>query len=171
MIEKQFGYDYGPALRRGDKTACIVNLQAEIDRQGGVPYGWMRVYEVLLFAFYNPRTGQCFPSHKAIAAKARCGVRTVQRALKWAQENNLIQWSHGIVRDGWRVLRTSNRYAFSRFLTVRRIVSPIAASDGQNRRGLPTSYLSPPTNRSFAEIAAEARSFSLPPAPCTLQKA
>jgi hypothetical protein len=84
MIEKQFGTEYGPALQRGDKTACIVNLQAEIDRLGGVPYGWMRIYEVLLFAFYNPRTGQCFPSHKAIATKARCGVRTVRRMGKAA---------------------------------------------------------------------------------------
>ena len=50
MIEKQFGTEYGPALQRGDKTACIVSLQAEIDRLGGVPYGWMRIYEVLLFA-------------------------------------------------------------------------------------------------------------------------
>jgi hypothetical protein len=50
MIEKQFGTDYGPALQRGDKTACIVNLQAEIDRLGGVPYGWMKIYETLLFA-------------------------------------------------------------------------------------------------------------------------
>ena len=36
MIEKQFGTEYGPALQRGDKTACIVSLQAEIDRLGGV---------------------------------------------------------------------------------------------------------------------------------------
>jgi len=103
MIEKQFGAEYGPALQRGDKTACIVSLQAEIDRLGGVPYGWVRIFEVLLFAFYNPRTGQCFPSHKAIAIKAGCGVSTVQRALKWAREHNLIQWAHGLVRDGWRV--------------------------------------------------------------------
>jgi len=95
---EQFGTEYGPALQRGDKTACIVSLQAEIDRLGGVPYGWMRIYEILLFAFYNPRTGQCFPSHKAIAIKARCGVRTVQRALKWARDNNLIQWAHGLAR-------------------------------------------------------------------------
>jgi hypothetical protein len=39
MIEKQFGTEYGPALQRGDKTACIVSLQAEIDRLDGVPYG------------------------------------------------------------------------------------------------------------------------------------
>jgi hypothetical protein len=151
-----------PALQHGDKTACIASLQAEIDRLGGVPYGWMRIYEVLLFGFYNPRTGQCFPSHKAIAIKARCGVRTVQRALKWAREHDLVQWAHGLVRDGWRVLRTSNRYAFAAFLTMRRVIASIAISDGQRRRGVPTSYLS---KRSFADIAAEARSFRFPPAP------
>jgi hypothetical protein len=166
MIEKQFGTDYGPALQRGDKTACIVSLQAEIDRLGGVPYGWMRIYEVLLFAFYNPRTGQCFPSHKAIAIKARCGVRTVQRALTWARENSLIQWAHGLARDGWRVVRTSNRYAFAAFLTMRRILISIAASNGQRRRGVPTSYTS---NRSLAEITAELKSFSFPPAPSSLR--
>lgn len=164
MIEKQFGTDYGPALQRGDKTACIVSLHAEIDRLGGVPYGWIRIYEVLLFAFYNPRTGQCFPSHKAIAAKARCGVRTVQRALKWARDNSLIQWAHGLVRDGWRVVRTSNRYAFATFLTIRRILISITASNGQRRRGVPTSYTS---RRSLAEITAELKSFSFPSAPCS----
>jgi hypothetical protein len=113
MIEKQFGTVYGPDLQRGEKTACIVSLQAEIDRLGGVPYGWIRIYEALLFGVYNPRKGECFPSHKAIAMKARCGVGTVQRALKWAKEKSLIQWAHGLVRDGWRVLRTSNRCAFA----------------------------------------------------------
>ncbi len=44
MIEKQFGYDYGPVLHRGDKAACIVSLQTEIDRLSGVPYGWMRIF-------------------------------------------------------------------------------------------------------------------------------
>jgi hypothetical protein len=163
MIEKQFGTEYGPALQRGEKTSCIVSLQAEIDRLGGVPYGWMRIYEVLLFAFYNPRTGQCFPSHKAVAIKARCGVRTMQRALTWARENNLIQWA----RDGWRVVRTSNRYAFAAFLTMRRILVSIVASNGQRRRGVPTSYTS---NRSLTEITAELKSFSFPPAPSSFRK-
>ena len=162
MIEKQFGAEYGPPLQRGDKTACITNLHAEIDARGGVPYGWLKIYEVLLFAFYNPRTGQCFPSHKAIAAKARCGVSTVQRALKWARENGLIVWAHGLVRNGWRVLRTSNRYAFAAFLSIRRIAASIAASNGQKRRGIPTSY------KSFAETAAEAKMFRFPPAPSTV---
>jgi hypothetical protein len=160
MIEKQFGTEYGPPLQRGDKTACIVNLHAEIDRHGGVPYGWLKIYEVLLFAFYNPRTGQCFPSHEAIALKARCGVSTVQRALKWAREHGLIVWAHGVVREGWRVLRTSNRYAFAAFLSIRRIAASIAASDGQKRRRVPTS------SKSLAYVAVELSSFSFPTAPC-----
>lgn len=161
MIEKQFGTLYGPALQRGDKAACIRSLQTEIDRLGGVPYGWIRIYEVLLFGFYNPRTGECFPSHSAIAAKARCGIRTVQRALKWAWEHGLIVWAHGLVRDGWRVLRTSNRYAFAAFLTIQRIAVSIAASNGQKRRGIPTP------SKSLTQIALEAKSFRFPPAPST----
>lgn len=35
MIEKQFGTLYGPAMQLGHKTACIVNLQAELDRRMG----------------------------------------------------------------------------------------------------------------------------------------
>jgi Helix-turn-helix domain len=154
MIEKQFGTLYGPALKYGEKAACIISLQAEVDQRGGVPYGWMKIYEALLFGFYNPRTGECFPSHKAIAAKARCSVRSVQRALKWARENNLIVWAHGIVREGWRVLRTSNRYAFSAFLTIPRIPASIASSNRQKERRITTSY------KYFTQIAAEAKSFS-----------
>lgn len=163
MTEKQFGTVYGPALHRGDKTACIVSLQAEIDRLDGLPCGWIRIYEVLLFGFYNPRTGECFPSHKAIATKARCAIRTVQRALRWARGNGLIHWAHGVVRDGWRVMRTSNRYAFAVFLTMRRIIASISASSGQRRRGIPPSY------RLLTDIAPEARSFSFPTAPSQLK--
>jgi hypothetical protein len=47
MTEKQFGTLYGPPLQRGDKAACILSLQAEIDRRGGIPYGWMKIYEAL----------------------------------------------------------------------------------------------------------------------------
>ncbi len=118
MIERQFGIQYGPALRRDEKARCIASLRAEIERRGGVPYGWMRVYDVLLFGFYNPRSGECFPSHAAIAAKAGCSVSTVQRALKWARDNHLTASAHGLVRHGWQVFRTSNRYAFAAFLSV-----------------------------------------------------
>ena len=140
MIEKQFGTEYGPALRRDDKARCIANLRAEIDRHGGVPYGRMRVYDVLLFGFYNPRSGECFPSHAAIAAKAGCSVSTVQRALKWARDNHLIARAYGLIRQGWRVFRTSNRYAFAAFLGVQQRVFAFLPSNGQKERRLPTSY-------------------------------
>ena len=164
MIEKQFGTLYGPALKRGDKARCIANLRTEIDRRGGVPYGWIVIYEVLLFKIYNPLTGQCFPSHEKIAEKAECSVSTVQRALKWARENGLIVWAHGLVRDGWRVLRTSNRYAFAAFLSIHRIAASIAASNGQKARRLSTT-----SYKSLAVTHNEAKTFRFPPAPCTLK--
>lgn len=163
MIEKTFGTMYGPPLDRNAKAACIVHLQAEIDRLGGVPYGWMGVYEALLFGFYNRHTGQCFPSHQAIAQKARCSVATVKRALKWAKDNALISWAHGVVQHGWRLLRTSNRYAFAAFLTMRRMVPSFVVTDAQRERRYLTSY------KSLAHTAAEARTFRFPPAPCTLR--
>jgi hypothetical protein len=151
MIEKQFGTMYGPALKPGDKAACIRTLEAEIDKRGGVPFGWMRVYEVLLFGFYNARSGECFPSHQAIATKARCSVSTVQRALKWARENQLIAWAHGVVRHGWRVFRTSNRYAFAAFLSLPQKLIAFLPTAGQKARRVPTLY------KTYADIDAEAR--------------
>lgn len=163
MIEKTFGTLYGPPLDRNAKAACMVNLQMQIDRLGGVPYGWVRVYEALLFGFYNRHTGQCFPSHQAIAHKARCSAATVKRALKWAKENGLISWAHGVVQDGWRLLRTSNRYAFAVFLTMRRVLASFVVTDAQRERRLVTPY------KSMDETAAEARTFRFPPAPCTVK--
>jgi hypothetical protein len=151
MIEKQFGALYGPALKRGDKAVIMANLRAEIDRRGGVPYGWLRIYEALLFGFYNPRTGACFPSHNALAEKAGSSVRCVRRALKTAREWGLIVWAHGLVRAGWRELRTSNRYAFAGFLTIKRAVAPPLHTSGQNDRGITTLY------KSLAQIDAEVR--------------
>jgi DNA-binding GntR family transcriptional regulator len=164
MTEKQFGTQYGPPLKRNEKARCIVNLKAEIKRYGGVPYGWLIVYETLLFKIYNPLTGQCFPSHETIAAKAGCSVSTVQRALKWARQHNLIFWAHGLIREGWRVIRTSNRYVFAAFLSVRLKAAYIAASNGQKaRRTRSISF------NSLRKTDAQARSMRFPPAPCTFK--
>lgn len=43
MIEKQFGYHYGPAMTADERLACWSNLRAEIDRLGGVPGLWLSV--------------------------------------------------------------------------------------------------------------------------------
>ncbi len=54
--------------------------------------------------------GLCVPSHAALADRARCSVRTVQRALVQAQVLDLVSWTERRVRAGWRWLRTSNAY-------------------------------------------------------------
>jgi hypothetical protein len=56
--------------------------------------------------------GQCWPSHATLAERARCCIRTVQRALAQAQALGLVSWAERRVRAGWRWLRTSNLYRF-----------------------------------------------------------
>jgi hypothetical protein len=63
------------------------------------------------------RFGACrfgiFPSHALLAARARCSVRTVQRALQAARSLGLVDWCARRVRAGWRSLRRSNRYVLT----------------------------------------------------------
>jgi hypothetical protein len=67
MIEKQFGVQYGPALTPLEKIAIKSQLREHIDQAGGAPYGWMRIYETLLFHFYNRNTGAAVrPSRKSV---------------------------------------------------------------------------------------------------------
>ena len=54
--------------------------------------------------------GLCVPAHATLADRARCSVRTVQRALVQAQVLDLVSWTERRVRAGWRWLRTSNAY-------------------------------------------------------------
>jgi hypothetical protein len=51
-----------------------------------------------------------FPSHGFLARRARCSVRTVQRALEAARALGLVDWTAQRVRASWRLLRASNRY-------------------------------------------------------------
>ena len=54
-----------------------------------------------------------FPSHAFLAARVKCCVRTVQRALQAARELGLVTWAAQRVRAGWRSLRASNRYVLT----------------------------------------------------------
>lgn len=56
--------------------------------------------------------GHCWPSHATLADRARCCVRTVQRALQQAQALGLVSWAERRVRSGWRWLQSSNLYRF-----------------------------------------------------------
>ena len=83
------------------------------------------VLEALLWGFHNAHTGACFPSYEAIAAKAACCRDTVYEAIKVLKLAGVLTWVNRIVRERvrerdlfgqwvsrWRVLRTSNAYAF-----------------------------------------------------------
>lgn len=67
----------------------------------------------------------CFPSYERIAEKAGCARSTVAEAIKALEFAGVLSWQHRIVRirercqdlfgnNGWRwrVIRTSNAYAF-----------------------------------------------------------
>jgi hypothetical protein len=54
-----------------------------------------------------------FPSHAFLAARVKCCVRTVQRALQAARDLGLVTWAAQRVRAGWRSLRASNRYVLT----------------------------------------------------------
>jgi Helix-turn-helix domain len=83
------------------------------------------VLEALLWGFHNAASGACFPSYEAIAAKAECCRDTVCEAIKALALAGVLSWVNRIVRERvrerdlfgqwvtrWRVLRTSNAYAF-----------------------------------------------------------
>jgi hypothetical protein len=67
---------------------------------------------LLTLRTFRGAAGLCVPSHITLAARARCCVRTVQRALTQADHLGLLRWVERRVRAAWRWLRTSNRYLF-----------------------------------------------------------
>jgi hypothetical protein len=93
--------------------------------KGPITRAFLDVLQALLWAFHNSRSGACFPSHSAIAARAGCCRSTVIEALKVLEWAGVLSWQHRITkvreqcvdlfgRQGWRwrVLRTSNAYQF-----------------------------------------------------------
>ena len=90
-----------------------------------------------------------FPSHQFLARRARCSVRTVQRALQAARRLGLVDWCHQRVRAAWRLLRASNRYV------LRTPTGPVqpgphgpAATTGQAGRGVTQPREKPASERS-----------------------
>ena len=87
---------------------------------------FLDVLEALLWGFHNSRTGCCFPSYEAIAAKAACCRSTVAEALRALEWAGVLTWQNRITRtvvrqrdlfgrwsNRWTVIRTSNAYVFS----------------------------------------------------------
>ena len=102
------------------------------------------VLEALLWAFHNANSGLCFPSYEAIAEAAHCARSTVAEAIKALEGGGILTWVQRIKRirercsdllgDNdwrWRIVRTSNAYAFTD-------PSPAADRPGPSKSEKPT---------------------------------
>ena len=119
--------------------------KTERQHKGPITRAFLDVLTALLWGFHNSRSGCCFPSYEAIAAKAACARSTVAEALKALEWAGVITWQHRITRirercrdlfggEGWRwrVIRTSNAYVFRDPLAVN---SRGVSSKSENRTG------------------------------------
>ena len=129
--EKMFGLGRPVPLDRNAK-ARIMHLARCLKRrtEPGKHYGvltgkFVDILEALLWAFHNAKTGLCFPSYETIAEAAHCARSTVAEAIKALEHAGILTWVQRVKRirercgdllgsNGWRwrVLRTSNAYAF-----------------------------------------------------------
>ena len=99
--------------------------KTERQHKGPISRAFLDVLTALLWGFHNSRSGCCFPSYEAIAAKAACARSTVAEALKALEWCGVLTWQHRLIRIReactdlfgrhgwrWRVIRTSNAYVF-----------------------------------------------------------
>ena len=130
--EKVFGPGRAVPLDRNAKARIAAYAKAwdrshrqPGQRGGALGRAALDVLGALLWAFHNARTGVCFPSYERIAEKAGCARSTVAEAIKALEFAGVLTWQNRIVRvrercqdlwgrSGWhwRVIRTSNAYAF-----------------------------------------------------------
>src|SRR3954468_3589497 len=116
------------------------------------------VLEALLWGFHNAASGACFPSYEAIAAKAECCRDTVYEAIRALERAGVLTWVNRIFRERvrerdlfgqwgtrWRVLRTSNAYAFRDPAAAenRPVASKSESPPGTVIQGFPVSEASP----------------------------
>lgn len=59
---------------------------------------------------FRGRGGLIYPSHQSLALRARCSVKTVQRALAAGMAAGLVSWRAVWRRVGWSSHRSSNVY-------------------------------------------------------------
>ena len=130
--EKMFGLGRPRALDRNAKVR-IMHLARCLSRRtepgkayGAVTAKALAVLEALLWVFHNNRSGLCFPSYETIAEAAHCARSTVAEAIRALEDAGVLTWVQRIKRvrercvdllgdNGWRwrVIRTSNAYAFN----------------------------------------------------------
>jgi Helix-turn-helix domain len=130
--EKVFGPGNAVPLDRNAKCRIAAYARAWSARnrqpsqhKGPITRAFLEVLQALLWGFHNSRSGICFPSYERIAEKAGCARSTVAEALKALEWAGVLTWQHRITRirerctdlfgrEGWRwrIIRTSNAYAF-----------------------------------------------------------
>jgi hypothetical protein len=180
--EKVFGPGRAVPLDRNAK-ARITAYARGWDRQhrqpgqrgGALGRAALDVLGALLWAFHNARSGCCFPSYERIAEAAGCARSTVAEAIKALEWAGVLTWQNRIVRirercrdlfghDGWRwrVIRTSNAYAFR---DPQAQLGGVPASKSDQRTGTPDQEVKPtllapaidptsPLERALARFAA-----------------
>jgi hypothetical protein len=127
-----FGLGRPRALDRNAKVRimhwarCLSRRTEKGRAYGVVTAKALAVLEALLWGFHNAKSGLCFPSYETIAEAAHCARSTVAEALRALEDAGILTWVQRVKRirerchdllgdDGWRwrVLRTSNAYAFN----------------------------------------------------------
>jgi hypothetical protein len=163
--EKMFGLGRPRALDRNAKVRimhwarCLSRRTEKGRAYGVVTAKAVAVLEALLWVFHNNRSGLCFPSYGTIASAAHCARSTVAEALQALENAGVLSWVQRIkrVREPcpdllggagwrWRVLRTSNSYAFAD-------PSPAAgrpnSSKSEKPTGTPNQVFFPPLGAAF----------------------
>ena len=121
------------------------------------------VLEALLWGFCHGKAGRCFPSYRAIAAKARVGRSSVAAAITALERAGVLTWSHRLRRQGTLVRRTSNAYRF--FKPASPAIVMARAAESRNRpapvlslfskkRTSPAIDPSSPLSRALAQLGA-----------------
>jgi Helix-turn-helix domain len=130
--EKVFGVGRPRPLDRNAKTRvmylarCLMRRTEKGKHYGVVTAKAFSVLQALLWTFHNAKSGLCYPSYDRIAEAAGCARSTIAEAIKALEDAGILSWVQRIKRvrescpdllgdEGWRwrVLRTSNSYAFT----------------------------------------------------------
>ena len=150
--EKVFGPGRAVPLDRNAKARIAAYARAWSARnrqprqhRGPITRAFLDVLQALLWGFHNSRSGCCFPSYEAIAAKAECARSTVAEALKALEWAGVLTWQNRITRilvrerdlfgqwaARWQVIRTSNAYVFS---DPKPQLAGVAACKSENQSG------------------------------------
>ena len=152
---KVFGTDWGVPLDRNAKVRVYAYARALTRRAdphkhyGPVTAKALAVLHALLWGFHNAASGKCFPSYEVIAERAGCSRATVYNAIGMLERAGVLTWVNRLLRVRervaglfgplsawrWRVVRTSNSYAFNDPASKSKFQTLTLAQGQQTRAG------------------------------------